>query len=151
MALTHQIIGTKQYLDQWETDVVITDTATGKVRDEKICTSSQPTQEQLDSLIEKRKTIIQQEMDLEVNSLNLPADEEALLEYYRGIKIDIVLRIREYPAATLQQASDYIAGKYPDSPFKFNELCRQWLRISKCGNWEEFKQFCTNHKFIGID
>jgi len=116
-----------------------------------LCTPRQPTDQELDALIAYRTVLIQQELDYEANDLNLTTDEDALLDYYRGIKADIILRIRRYPGATLQQAGDYIAGKYPNSPFEFTELYQHWLRISSCSDWAEFKQFIIDHKFRDID
>lgn len=151
MPLTHELIKTRQYLQQWETLIDIIDTDSGKRYHQCFCTDTEPAEPMIAPLLQGAKNRIQLELDYEANLLNLTADEEALLEYYRNIKRDVVLRIRQYPQATLQQASDYITGKYPDSLFHFSRLYQQWLRISGCADWDRFKQFVIEHKFRDID
>jgi len=151
VSLTDKLIRTRKYLNQWESEFLVTDTETGRMWHPLLCTPEEPTQAELDVLITSRKMLIQQDLDYEANDLNLTTDEDALLDYYRGIKRDVILRIRQYPGATLQQAADYISSKYPDSPFAFNELYQQWLQISGCSNWAQFKQFVIDHKFRDID
>lgn len=151
MALTHTIIETRPHLSKHLLIMEIADTITGLryIRRSYFHTEPDSAEQEAQAVIEKER--IQLQIDLDANDLNLTTDEDALLDYYRRIKIDVVLRIRQYPGATLQEASDYISDKYPDSPFDFNELYQQWLRLSNSANWTAFKQFCIDHKFIGID
>lgn len=150
MALTHTIIETRPYLAKYLLIMEIADTVTSLryIRRSMFHTDPTLAQREVQAVVEKGR--IQNQIDLDANSLNLTTDEDVLLNYYQRIKIDIVLRIRQYPAATLQQASDYIDGKYPDSPFDFSELYQQWLRLSNSANWAAFKQFCIDHRFTGI-
>lgn len=151
MALTHQIVGTIAYLNQWNSRVVITDTSTGRLWDEELCTPTQPTQVELDALIAHRKTIIQQELDFEANDMNLTVDEKRALEYLRNIKQDIVLQVRAYPAVTLAQAQTYVDTNYPNSIVKFDKLYDFYLNLLNLSTWSEFKQFCIDEPFEGID
>jgi hypothetical protein len=149
--LTEQLVKRRQYLGKWESLVDITDTDTGRIYHEMFTTADYPTVEILTPLVVKAKQRIQAQLDIEENDLNLTIDEDRLLGYYRSIKRDVILRIRQNSGATLQQARDYIAARYPESPFDFSRLYEIWLEISNCANWEEFKLFCINKKFEGID
>ena len=151
MSLEHILIKRREYLGKWESLVNITDTASGRIYHEMFTTRDYPTVEILTPLVIRAKARIQQQIDLAANDFNTTSDEEQLLGHYRNIKRDIILQVREYPAATLQQASDYIADKYPDSVFDFARLYAIWLEIAHCENWEEFKAFCIDHKFEGVD
>lgn len=151
MALTHTIIETRPYLSKYLLIMEIADMVTGLRYTRRPMFHADPNaaEQEAQAIIEKAR--IQQQIDLDANNLNLTTDEDALLDYYRRIKIDVVLRIRQYPGTTLQQASDYISGKYPDSPFDFNELYQQWLRLSNSADWTSFKTFCIDHKFKDVD
>jgi hypothetical protein len=151
MALTHTIIETRQELSKHMAIIEVVDTVTGAVYVRRPMFRTDPSIAELNAQIAIEKERIQLEIDLYANDLNLTTDEDRLLGYYRGIKNDIILRVRQYPAATLQQAADYISGKYPDSPFAFSQLYQQWLSLSNCATWAQFKTFCIDRKFIGID
>lgn len=149
--LDHELIKRRQYLAKWESLIDITDSDTGRIYHEMFTTAEYPTVEILTPMVVRAKQRIQAQLDVEENDLNLTIDEDRLLDYYRNIKRDIILEIRAHPAATLQQAADYIAGRYPESVFVFSRLYDVWLEITNCANWEEFKLFCINKRFEGID
>lgn len=108
MALSHQILKTRKHLNKWESWMIITDAATGRMWHPLLSTSFNPTLPHFESLIATRKTQIQQELDYEANDLNLTTDEERLLEHYRSIKEDVIVGIRNNPNVTQQQAADAI-------------------------------------------
>jgi len=149
--LKHTVIETRPYLDKWESLIDIQDTDTGRIYHEMFSTQNEPTPDMLAPLVSRAKERIRRQIEIERNDLNLTTDEDRLLDHYRGIKTDIILRIRQYPGATLQQAADYIAGKYPNSVFDFSNLYSVWLDISRCDNWAQFKQFCIDKTFEGVD
>lgn len=151
MALTHTVIETRLYLNKWLVKINVTDTATGKVYNRRFQNATDPDQARLDELATLAKERIQAELGYEANAMNLTTDEDHLLEYYRNIKIDIILRIRQFPNATIQQASDYIANKYPDSPFDFAELYAIWRGMINVSTWAQFKTWVITHKFRDID
>ncbi len=151
MAFTHNIIEVRSYLDSWLVNIEITDTGTGQIYNRRFNSGHDPSAPEQEAFAATAKLRIQAELDYEANDLNLTSDEDVLLEYYRGIKTDVILRIRQSPGATLQQAADYISGKYPASPLNFSELYNRWLAITGSADWPAFKQFCINHKFRGID
>jgi len=151
MAFTHNIIEVRPYLDSWLVNIEITDTDTGRIYNRRFNSDHNPSAPEQEAFAAVAKLRIQAGLDYEANDLNLTSNEDVLLEYYRGIKTDVILRIREYPGANLQQAADYISGKYPTSPLNFTELYNRWLTITDSASWSEFKQFCINHKFQGID
>ena len=132
-------------------DYDITDTDTGRIYNRRPQFKTNPSQAIIDAQVVVEKTRIQFDLDCDANALNLPTDEDRLLEYYRGIKRDVVLRIRAYPAATAQQASDYIATEYPNSPFDFNRLYGIWSNIVGTSSWADFKTWVIDHKFREYD
>ena len=151
MALTHTLIETRPYLNSWLVILYITDTDTGLVYNRRFNIGHDPSGVEVEALAVTAKTRIQDELDYQVNDLNLTTDEDSLLEHYRNIKRDLILRIRQVPGATLQQAQDYIAGEYPNSPFDFVELYAIWCRMISVATWPEFKTWVIDHKFREID
>ena len=85
------------------------------------------------------------------NEMNLPRDEEYILEHMRNIKRAIILRIREYPNATLAQAQAYIDATFPNDVINFTILYQKYLNLLNLANWAAFKTFVITHKFRGID
>ncbi len=151
MALTHVITEIRPYLTSYILRITITDTVTGKIYSREFNLDHSPDSTEQDALATLAKTRIQIELDFEANAMNLTSDEDRLLEYYRGIKRDIVLRIRAVPGATLAQAQTYIAGEYPDSMFVFAELYAIWRNMIGVTTWADFKTWVIDHKFRGID
>lgn len=150
MALTHQVIESRWYLNQHETEVIIVDEVGNKYH-ECFCLPAIPSQAQLDDLIAKAKERIQKQLDFAANDMNLPADEMRALEYLRDIKREIVMGIRSNPAVTLAQAKAYIEGKYPNSVINFDRLYQFYLSLLNLSTWDEFKQWIIDRKFEGID
>lgn len=151
MALTHIVTGIRPYQTKYLLDIEITDTVTGKVYNRQFSLSFSPDAGEQTVWATVAKNRIQAELDYLANGMNLPTDEERLLESYRGIKTDIVLRIRAVPGATLLQAQDYIAAQYPDSPFDFAELYSIWLGMTGVSTWADFKTWVIDHKFREVD
>lgn len=151
MPLTHTIIETRREAIRWLTKLNVIDSDTGKVYNRRFQSKAEPDQARLDELGTLAKSRIQDEFDMQANAMNLRTDEDRLLEYYRGIKRDIILRIRQFPGATIQQAQNYIADEYPDSPFNFGELYSIWRRMIGVSTWTEFKAWVIDHKFREID
>ncbi len=147
MALIHTITDIRQYLSKHLLDIEIADTETGKIYNSQFSLDSNPDAAAQESWATVAKDRIQAELDFDANAMNLSTDEDRLLEYYRNIKRDIVVRIRAFPTATAQQASDYIAAQYPNSPFIFNQLYQIWLDMIGVSTWEDFKTWCIDHKF----
>jgi hypothetical protein len=151
MALTHQIVETRQYLNGWLSIVNIVDTATSKIYHRRFNTPTQLTSGELDALVEAAKVLIQAEIDFDANDMNLSADEERAVEYLRNIKRDIVVQIRAAPAVTLAQAQTYIDNNYPNSIVNFDKLYAFYLNQLNLSTWAEFKTFVINHKFREVD
>ena len=97
--LEHELIKRRQYLGKWESLIDITDTNTGRIYHEMFPTTDYPTVEILTPLVQRAKQRIQEQLEVQDNDLNLPIDEDRLLDYYRNIKRDIILQIRKYPGA----------------------------------------------------
>lgn len=151
MALEYIIAGIRPYQDKYLFNVVITDTVTGKVYTHPFSLNYSPDAAEQESYADLARDRIQLKLDYEANGMNLTTDEDRLLEYYRGIKEDIVRRIRVVPGATAQQAKDYIAAQYPDSPFDFDELYNIWIGMIDVSTWDDFKTWVIDHKFREID
>ena len=124
---------------------------TGKQYIRNFHSKTTPDQSRLDTLATLAQDRIQTELDYDANAMNLTTDEDRLLEYYRNIKRDFVLRIRAFPAATAQQAKDYIVAEYPNSPFDFDQLYAIWIGMIGVSTWDDFKTWVINKKFRGID
>lgn len=151
MALTHVITEIRPYLSDYIVRITVTDTVTGKIYDREFNLDHSPDSTEQESWATVAKNRVQAELDFEANDMNLTTDEEKLLEKYRDIKRDIILRIRAVPAATAQQAKDYIASEYPNSPFDFDALYAIWLDMIGVSTWADFKTWVIDHKFRGID
>ena len=151
MALQSQIIETRQEGARYLTKIEVTDDITGQVYNRRFQSKVLPDQTRLDSLVNLAIANIQDILDMDANVMNLPIDEDRLLEYYRNIKLDIIRRIRAFPGATVQQAKDYVTIKYPKSPFDFDELYAVWIGIIGASTWAEFKTWVIDHKFAEID
>lgn len=151
MALTHSISGIRQYQSKYLLDIAVTDTVTGRIYNPQFSLDSSPDSAEQESWATVAKNRVQAELDYEANDMNLTTDEDRLLEYYRGIKRDVILRIRAFPGVTPQQAKDYIATEYPDSPFDFDQLYAIWIEMIKVSTWVQFKTWVIGNKFRGID
>lgn len=151
MALTHIIRGIRPYLAGYILKITVTDTVAGKIYDPYFDLDHIPDSAEQESWATIAKNRIQAELDFLANDMNLTSDEDRLLEYYRGIKTDIILRIRTVPGATLVQAQTYIAGRYPDSMFDFAELYAIWRGMIGVTTWADFKTWVIDHKFRSID
>lgn len=149
--LSNRVVSVRPYLNSYLTDVEVTDSETGNKYNCRFSSSESPSEAEQATFASAAEASVQSEKDYDCNSLNLSVDENNLLEYYRNIKANIILQIRQYPAATLQQASDYVSSEYPNSPFRFDRLYDKWLDITGSSDWTQFKQFCIDHKFRGID
>lgn len=151
MALAHKIVETRLEYNRWITKLNVTDSDTGKVYNHRFQSKTDPGATRLTELAALAKDSVQYRLDIDSNAMNLMTDEDRLLGYYRGIKRDIILRIRQFPGATAQQARDYIATEYPDSPFGFDQLYAIWIGMINVSTWAEFKAWVINHKFRDID
>lgn len=151
MALTNIIKGIRPYLSKYLLGIVITDTVTGKIYNREFSLDHSPDAVEQESWATVAKDRIQKELDYQANAMNLTTDEDRLLEYYRNIKRDIILRIRQFPLATAQQAKDYIASEYPNSPFGFDELYAIWIGMINVSTWAAFKIWIRDHKFREVD
>lgn len=152
MSLTHRITSIRPYQEKYLLSIEVTDDVSGMVyTPPPFSLPSSPNPGEQESWATIAKDRIQQELDYKANGMNLISDEDRLLEYYRGIKEDIVRRIRAVPGATAQQAKDYIAGRYPDSPFDFDELYAIWIGMIDVSTWDNFKVWVRDHKFREID
>lgn len=151
MALVHNIIETRQEGNRWRTRLRVVDSDTGLQYIRKFHSETDPDQTQLDALGALAISRIQNELDMKANAMNLKIDETRLLEEYRKIKRDVVLRIRAFPEATSQQAKDYIAVEYPNSPFNFDELYAIWIGMINVSTWADFKTWVIDKKFKEID
>lgn len=149
--LNHVVIETRPDLNKWLALINVTDTVSGKVYNYRFSVDSDPSAGELDALAIIAKTRIQAELDCEANDLNLTTDEDLLLEVYRILKTDVILRIRAVPDDTAQQTKDYIAGEYPNSPFDFDELYAIWIGMINVSTWADFKTWVITRKFRGID
>ncbi len=150
MPLTSQILETREQSGRWLTLINFTDDV-GRVYNRRYQSRTEPDVTRLNELIALGKSQIQTELDMEANPMNLTTDEDQLLEYYRGIKRDIILHIRQFPGATAQQAKDYIATKYSNSMFDFDKLYAIWIGMINVSTWAQFKTWVINYKFRGID
>lgn len=151
MPLIHAIIETRQEGNRWRTRLRVVESDTGEQYIRMFQSKAAPDQARLDELGALAISRIQNELDMEANDMNLKTDAVRLLEYYRNIKRDIILRIRQFPGATAQQAKDYIAVEYPNSPFNFDELYGIWIGMINVSTWAQFKVWVINHKFREID
>lgn len=151
MALTHIIRGIRPYLAGYILSITVTDTVTGKIYNPYFNRDHIPDSTEQEFWATVAKSRIQAELDFLANDMNLTSDEDRLLKYYRGIKTDIILRIRAFPLATVQQAKDYIASEYPDSPFDFDELYEIWIGMINVSTWANFKTWVIDHKFRVVD
>ncbi len=151
MTLVHDIIEVRPHLGSWLILIEITDTDTGEIYCRRFKSSHDPTLPEQEAFATIAKTRIALEFNYEANELNNTVDEQILLTYYRDIKKDIVLRIRQFPNVTLQEAETYITDTYSNSPFDFTKLYIQWLSLTGLSNWADFKQFCIDRKFREID
>ena len=151
MALTHNTIETRPYLAGYLVKISVTDSVSGRVWSRQFNPATLPDAAGLNALGLLAIARIQAELDFEDNAMNRTSDEERLLEYYRNIKRDIVLRVRQFPGASAQQAKDYIAIEYPDSPFGFDALYAIWIDMIDVSTWQEFKTWVKNKSFRGID
>ncbi len=151
MALSHNIIETRQNGSSWQIRLRVVDSDTEAQYIRNFQSKTMPDQARLDELGALAISRIQNELDMDANAMNLTTDEDRLLEYYRTIKGDIVLRIRQFPGATAQQAKDYIAVEYPNSPFNFDEFYGIWIGMVNVSTWADFKTWVIDRKFRGID
>lgn len=151
MALVHNIIETRLEGIRWQTRLRVVDSDTGKQYIHVFQSEVDPDAAMLDALATLAKDRVQYQLDMDANAMNRTTDEDRLLEYYRNIKRDIVLRVRAFPGATAQQAKDYIAAEYPNSPFDFDELYSIWIGMIGVSTWADFKLWVIDHKFKEID
>ena len=151
MALIHTIVNEYQYLVSWHVHINILDDSTGLLYSYESCFDHEPNSGEKDTEVTRLKAITQTTIDLVSNDMNLPLDEQLVLEYYQIIKTEIITQIRAHPTVTIDQARTYLNTNYPDSVIDFDQLYEFYLDLLGLANWDEFKTFVIDHKFEGVD
>ena len=108
----------------------------------------EPTQSALDSDVNRRLTWFNAKILWEANRAEV---FDALDDSLKESLVWAVKKIRAFPDATLTQAETAWNNEMADELFDFNKLISHFRAVAGNVTWEQFKTYCINKNFEGID
>lgn len=151
MALSHTVIETRYAGTRWRTRLRVVDSDTGKQYIRNYQSKIAPDQGRLDALGALAESRIQNELDYEANVMNPTSDIDGLRDDLYALKLDIVRKLRQNNGVSLEQAQNYLNGKYPEYALIFPILYARWKARIGVATWAQFKQWVIDYKFRDID